>query len=48
MLIEIAPGVDLNKDIFDKMEFRPSVSAQLKLMDMHLFQDKKMEIQQRT
>ena len=36
-LIEIAPGVDLEKDIMGKMAFRPAVSPNLKLMDERLF-----------
>ncbi|VFT69118.1 putative CoA transferase [Escherichia coli] len=29
-LIEIAPGVDLQKDILDKMDFTPVISPELK------------------
>ncbi len=36
-LIEIAPGVDLEKDILGKMAFTPKVSPDLKLMDARLF-----------
>ena len=35
-LIEYAPGIDMEKDIFDQMEFRPLVSENLKLMDEKL------------
>lgn len=38
-LIEIAPGVDLQKDILDKMEFSPLISKNLKLMDERIFRD---------
>ncbi|MHA4990600.1 acyl CoA:acetate/3-ketoacid CoA transferase [Cetobacterium somerae] len=38
-LIEIAPGVDLEKDILDNMEFRPIISSELKLMDKKIFED---------
>ena len=41
-LTEIAPGVDLEKDILSKMEFRPAVSENLQEMDRRLFLDKKM------
>ena len=41
-LIEIAPGVDLQKDIFDKMDFTPVISPELKLMDERLFIDAAM------
>ncbi len=38
ILTEIAPGVDLERDIFGMMEFKPRVSPQLKTMDPALFQ----------
>lgn len=36
-LIEIAPGVDLERDILAQMEFRPEISPDLKTMDARLF-----------
>jgi propionate CoA-transferase len=36
-LIEIAPGIDLEKDVLDRMAFRPIVSDSLKLMDPSVF-----------
>ncbi|NOI24398.1 acyl CoA:acetate/3-ketoacid CoA transferase [Vibrio mediterranei] len=41
-LIEIAPGVDLQKDILDKMTFAPVISHELKLMDARIFNDAPM------
>ncbi|ECP4902866.1 acetate CoA-transferase YdiF, partial [Salmonella enterica subsp. enterica serovar Typhimurium] len=41
-LIEIAPGVDLQRDILDKMDFSPVISPDLKLMDTRLFTDSTM------
>lgn len=41
-LIEIAPGVDLEKDILSQMEFKPFVSPDLKLMDERIFKEGKM------
>lgn len=41
-LVEIAPGVDLQKHILNKMEFRPEISPDLKLMDERLFRPEKM------
>ena len=38
-LIEIAPGLDLEKDILDWMEFEPEISENLKEMDAALFQE---------
>jgi propionate CoA-transferase len=36
-LVEIAPGIDLRKDIFDQMEFRPAMADHVKEMDHRLF-----------
>jgi propionate CoA-transferase len=36
-LIEIAPGIDVERDILAHMDFRPAVAANLKLMDARLF-----------
>ena len=36
-LIEIAPGIDLEKDVLAHMEFKPIISENLKLMDAELF-----------
>lgn len=38
MLTEIAPGVDLQKDIVDQLPFTPIISPDLKLMDARIFQ----------
>ena len=44
MLIEIAPGVNLDKDILAHMEFKPLVSKDLKTMDERIFREEKMGI----
>ncbi|OWW22092.1 acyl CoA:acetate/3-ketoacid CoA transferase [Noviherbaspirillum denitrificans] len=36
-VIEIAPGIDLERDILGQMRFRPEVSPQLRLMDERIF-----------
>jgi len=42
MLIEIAPGVDLDKHILAKMEFKPQIAPDLKTMDARIFRDAPM------
>jgi len=42
VLTEIAPGIDLEKDILEKMAFRPLVSQDLKTMDTRIFMDEPM------
>lgn len=43
-LEEIAPGVDLQKDILDQMDFKPIISEELKIMDRRIFEDKLMNL----
>jgi len=44
VLLEVAPGVDLEKDIIAHMEFRPSISNNLKVMDERIFRDEVMQL----
>ncbi|KZL90161.1 acyl CoA:acetate/3-ketoacid CoA transferase [Clostridium magnum] len=39
MLIEIAPGIDLQTQVLDLMDFRPIISKDLKTMEPSLFND---------
>lgn len=39
-ITEIAPGIDLEKDILQNMDFVPKISANLKTMDSRLFSEK--------
>ena len=39
VLCEIAPGVDLQRDVLARMEFAPLVGADLKRMDARLFRE---------
>jgi propionate CoA-transferase len=41
-LIEIAPGIDIARDILAHMDFKPAISADLKLMDARLFSPRPM------
>ncbi|WP_291642015.1 acyl CoA:acetate/3-ketoacid CoA transferase [Clostridium sp.] len=42
ILTEIAPGVDLQKDVLDQMDFEPIISPDLKIMDERIFKPEKM------
>jgi len=42
LLTEIAPGVELEKDILSMMDFQPEISPDLSLMDHRLFNDEKL------
>lgn len=44
MLTEIAPGIDLEKDILQLMDFKPLISPELKTMDSRIFFEKPMGI----
>jgi len=45
-LIEIAPGIDLQKDVLDMMEFKPLISADLKEMDAVIFKEAKLGLKE--
>ncbi|MGL5358893.1 MAG: hypothetical protein ACRDBI_04120, partial [Shewanella sp.] len=39
MLIEIAPGIDMQRDILDRLPFKPIISPALKEMDARFFSE---------
>ena len=43
-LIEIAPGIDVERDIVAQMGFRPAVSRDLKVMDARIFEPGLMDL----
>jgi propionate CoA-transferase len=47
VLEEIAPGIDLKKDVLTKMDFSPIVSSDLKVMDKKIFKEARIGIQPR-
>lgn len=46
-LIEIAPGIDLQREVLAQMDFMPVISAQLQLMDAALFADARLGLRER-
>jgi propionate CoA-transferase len=46
VLKEIAPGVDLQKDILDKMEFEPIIDGRVQTMSKRLFRTEKMGLKE--
>jgi propionate CoA-transferase len=46
-LVEIAPGVDLERDILAQMDFMPAISPELRTMDARLFADDALGLRER-
>jgi propionate CoA-transferase len=45
VLVETAPGTDIDKDILEKMDFKPQMATEIKEMDKRLFSKSAMNIQ---
>ena len=46
-LTEVAPGIDIEKDIINQREFRPIISENLKLMNPNLFINDKLNLEEK-
>ena len=46
-LVELAPGVDLQRDVLAQMDFAPSISPHLKTMEAALFQPEPLNLRER-
>lgn len=44
VLVETAPGIDIDKDILEKMDFKPQMATEIKEMDKRLFNKSAMNI----
>lgn len=45
-LTEIAPGIDLKKDVLDLMDFKPKMDGVPRLMNGRIFYDKLMGLRE--
>ncbi|MCS7099667.1 MAG: CoA-transferase [Sulfolobales archaeon] len=45
-LVEVAPGVDVEKDVLGRMEFEPRVSGEVREMDRRLFDEKPLGLRE--
>src|SRR5699024_8175594 len=46
-LIEIAPGIDLQKDVLNQMEIQPLMNKEVKVMDPNIFTDNSLDLQRK-
>jgi propionate CoA-transferase len=43
-LIEISPGIDMQRNVIDKMDFKPNIVADLKTIDIRLFKPERLKL----
>jgi len=43
-LIEVAPGIDVDRDILSRMGFKPKIAQNVKTMDARLFRSELMKL----
>ncbi|MFP3302124.1 MAG: acyl CoA:acetate/3-ketoacid CoA transferase, partial [Caldivirga sp.] len=46
LLEEYAPGVDIERDILGRMEFKPQISRGLRQMEPELFREQRMGLRE--
>jgi len=46
-LVEVAPGIDIRRDILDQMDFAPKIPQEPKLMDARIFRPEAMGLQRK-
>ncbi|MFO0829091.1 MAG: acyl CoA:acetate/3-ketoacid CoA transferase [Phycisphaerales bacterium] len=46
-LLEVAPGVDIERDVLGQMDFRPIIRGDIRLMDAAIFDDRPMDLRGR-
>ncbi len=47
MLLEVAPGLDLQTDVLDMMEFRPLISSELKTIDAIIYRAEPLNLKEK-
>jgi propionate CoA-transferase len=47
-LIEVAPGVDIERDVFAQMDFRPAIATDVHEMDARIFAPQLMGLKEET
>ncbi|MDE1853792.1 MAG: malonate decarboxylase subunit alpha [Thaumarchaeota archaeon] len=48
LLTEVAPGIDVDRDVLAKMEYRPETASELHVMEKSLFRPEPMQLENRV